>query len=301
MALRKEGEVIPEVDFKSISETKQDKETTVKKETKRGRKPKPKTVSKETEKGAGNEFEKAEENLVNNSKEKSQNTDSQGVNDLADFLSKPTENDEKVEVESMHKNPPLPNVGSSEKESEEIEEEETFGGEDWSISESEEGEEFEMDLNGSELFEDEELVSEFLIELLDTGVSFGASAIAKDVGNTDKWALSDKRKKKLQKPLMKLLRNKEVKMKPEYAFIGLLLSFYAPTLIKAFGERQDKKKLERKNSVMTTAQKNAIDVSEKQNTGREPKCQRCKNKISKCICPEGPKLSAYMKERLKNG
>ena len=189
----------------------------------------------------------------------------------------------------------MPNVGNSKNDFEEEDQEI----EDFEISDSDDPDIFETDFNGSELFDDEELVSEFLIELLDTGVSFGASAIAKDLGNTDKWALSDKRKKKLQKPLMKLLANKEVKMKPEYAFIGLLLSFYAPTLIKAFSERKDKKNLDNKNNLMTKAQKNAIDLSDKQVTGREPKCQRCKNSISNCICPEGPKLSKYMKEKLK--
>ena len=295
MALRKEGEVIPEVNLDTITETKQNKETTDKKETKRGRKTKVKTEEKTPVKTGENDFEKAEEIINKKAEQKTQNTGSQGVDDLANFLSIETENDINQGPESMHKNPPLPSVGNSEIE----EDDEDQEIEDFEISDSDEPDIFETDFNGSELFDDEELVSEFLIELLDTGVSFGASAIAKDMGNTDKWALSDKRKKKLQKPLMKLLANKEVKMKPEYAFIGLLLSFYAPTLIKAFAERQDKKKLEKKNSLMTTAQKNAIDLSDKQNTEREPKCQRCKNTISTCICPEGPKLSKYMKEKLK--
>jgi len=295
MALRKEGEVIPEVNLDTITETKQNKETTDKKETKRGRKTKVKTEEKTPVKTGENDFEKAEEIINKKAEQKTQNTGSQGVDDLANFLSIETENDINQGPESMHKNPPLPSVGNSEND----EDDEDQEIEDFEISDSDEPDIFETDFNGAELFDDEELVSEFLIELLDTGVSFGASAIAKDMGNTDKWALSDKRKKKLQKPLMKLLANKEVKMKPEYAFIGLLLSFYAPTLIKAFAERQDKKKLEKKNSLMTTAQKNAIDLSDKQSTGREPKCQRCKNTISTCICPEGPKLSKYMKEKLK--
>jgi hypothetical protein len=295
MALRKDGEVIPEVNLDTIKETKQNKETTNKKETKRGRKPKVKTEEKTPVKTGENDFEKAEEIINKKAEQKSQNTGNQGVDDLADFLSIETENDINQGPESMHKNPPLPSVGNSEN----YEDEESEEIEDFEVSDSDDPDIFETDFNGSELFDDEELVSEFLIELLDTGVSFGASAIAKDMGNTDKWALSDKRKKKLQKPLMKLLANKEVKMKPEYAFIGLLLSFYAPTLIKAFAERQDKKKLEKKNNLMTTAQKNAIDLSDKQSTGREPKCQRCKNTISNCICPEGPKLSKYMKEKLK--
>lgn len=295
MALRKDGEVIPEVNLDTIKETKQNKETTNKKETKRGRKPKVKTEEKTPVKTGENDFEKAEEIINKKAEQKSQNTGNQGVDDLADFLSIETENDVNQGPETMHKNPPLPNVGNSEIE----DEEENNEIEDFEISDSDEPDIFETDFNGSELFDDEELVSEFLIELLDTGMSFGASFVANDVGNTDKWSLSDKRKKKLQKPLMKLLANKEVKMKPEYAFIGLLLSFYAPTFIKAFGERQDKKKLEQKNNLMTTAQKNAIDLSDKQSTGREPKCQRCKNTISNCICPEGPKLSKYMKEKLK--
>ena len=94
----------------------------------------------------------------------------------------------------------------------------------------------------SPFFEDNELLAQIGIELIDMMMSYGAMAIAQDFDNEDKYAIKDKRKKKLEAPLRKILENREVKTSPELVFAFLMIVTYSPVMITAVQERRDKKK-----------------------------------------------------------
>jgi hypothetical protein len=82
------------------------------------------------------------------------------------------------------------------------------------------------------------------VELIDMMMCYGAMAIAKDFDNEDKYSIKDKRKKKLEEPLRKILENREVKTSPELVFAFMMIVTYSPVMIMAVQERRDKKKAE---------------------------------------------------------
>ena len=93
----------------------------------------------------------------------------------------------------------------------------------------------------SPFFEDNELLAEIGIELIDMMMTYGAMAIAQDFDNEEKYAIKDKRKKKLQAPLEKILQNREVKTSPELVFCFMMIVIYSPMYVTAVKERRDKK------------------------------------------------------------
>jgi hypothetical protein len=94
----------------------------------------------------------------------------------------------------------------------------------------------------SGLFEDNELLAEIGIELIDMVMTYGAMAVAKDFENEDKYTIKDSRKKKLRKPLEKILESREVKTAPELVFVFMMIVSYSPIMIEAVQERRRKKK-----------------------------------------------------------
>lgn len=94
----------------------------------------------------------------------------------------------------------------------------------------------------SGLFEDNELLAEIGVELIDMMMTYGAMAIAKDWDNEERYSIKDKRKKKLQAPLQKILESREIKTAPELVFAFILIATYSPVWIDAMQERRAKKK-----------------------------------------------------------
>lgn len=101
----------------------------------------------------------------------------------------------------------------------------------------------------SGLFEDNELLAQIGVELIDMMMTYGAMAIAKDWDNEDKYSIKDKRKKKLEAPLQKILENREIKTAPELVFAFILIATYSPVWIEAVQERRAKKKGNQSNPI----------------------------------------------------
>jgi hypothetical protein len=268
---------------------------------------------------ATSEFSKQEEKIQKIDLNNSQKTGNQGDSVLSDFFNTPTENSSKIEAEEMHENPAFEKTNTTSSNGD-PEKAITGDGEsinaahsghadfnEWGAREGEkkDDEGLEMDASGDSFFDDEEAVAEFMLEIMDMALGGGASFIAKDLGNPDehKWSLSDNRKKKLRKPLQMILKQRNIQMKPEWAFGGMLLGVYAPMMITAFAERNAKKvkeeeaqRKERNLQVLAKREKDSLPKTE----GRTPICQRCKIDVPNCKCEEGPKLSAYMKSKMGN-
>jgi len=104
-----------------------------------------------------------------------------------------------------------------------------------------EQEEFGGGLDESSLFEDNELLAQIGVELIDMMMTYGAMAIAKDWDNEEKYAIKEKRKKRLEAPLQKILENRQVKTAPELVFSFMLIATYSPMMIMAVQERRKKK------------------------------------------------------------
>lgn len=92
----------------------------------------------------------------------------------------------------------------------------------------------------NELFEDSEALSEMCVELLDLGMNYASQAISMDWGEDEKYSIPDSRKRKLRKPLAKLLEKRAPKVSPELAFMVFVVALYSPQLIKAYGVRREK-------------------------------------------------------------
>ena len=92
----------------------------------------------------------------------------------------------------------------------------------------------------NELFEDSEAMSEMCVELLDLGMNYASQAISMDWGEDEKYSIPDSRKRKLRKPLAKLLEKRAPKVSPELAFMIFVVALYSPQLIKAYGVRREK-------------------------------------------------------------
>lgn len=89
-------------------------------------------------------------------------------------------------------------------------------------------------------FEDNELLAQIGVELIDMMFTYGAMAVARDWDNEDKYSIKEKRKKKLEAPLQKILENREVKTAPELVFAFMLVVTYSPMMIEAVQTRRDK-------------------------------------------------------------
>ena len=109
------------------------------------------------------------------------------------------------------------------------------------FKESYEQEEFGAGIDESTLFEDNELLAQIGVELIDMMMTYGAMAIAKDWENEEKYAIKEKRKKRLEAPLQKILENRQVKTAPELVFSFMLIVTYSPMMVMAVQERRKKK------------------------------------------------------------
>jgi len=108
-------------------------------------------------------------------------------------------------------------------------------------------------LDESSLFEDNELLAQIGVELIDMMMTYGAMAIAKDWDNEEKYAIKEKRKKRLEAPLQKILENRQVKTAPELVFAFMLIVSYSPVMIMGVQERRRKKKQAATGPVMSDA------------------------------------------------
>jgi len=265
-------------------------------------------ASKTDSKKPKEEFVKQEEKVLNINDKKTQNSDNQ-VNDvLKDFFNEPTENANESTNENTWENPPIEPIKNDTTTLDDGTEIPSIDSgkaniDDWGTAfddiriEKDEDLEASMDLNASDFFEDSDFMAETIVEILDMGAVMGLSALAKDFNNPSadvRWGLSDAKKKKIIKPLKMVLQKREVKTSPEAMLIMVLVAAYIPSIITALAERSAKKKDE--NSIVK-AKKEAIK-EKLASDGRPPKCQRCKKEVDTCICPEGPKLSSYMKQKL---
>lgn len=97
----------------------------------------------------------------------------------------------------------------------------------------------------NELFEDSEALSEMCVELLDLGMNYASQAISMDWGQDDKYSIPDSRKRKLRKPLAKLLEKRAPKVSPELAFMVFAVALYSPQLIKAYSVRREKMQMKK--------------------------------------------------------
>ena len=92
------------------------------------------------------------------------------------------------------------------------------------------------------LFEDTEALSEMCVELLDLGMNYTSQAISTEWGEDEKYSIPESRKRKLRKPLAKLLQKRAPKVSPELAFMVFAIAIYSPQLIKAYQVRREKLK-----------------------------------------------------------
>jgi len=104
----------------------------------------------------------------------------------------------------------------------------------------------------SPFFEDNELLAEIGVELIDMMMTYGAMAIAQDFDNEDKYAIKDKRKKRLKEPLAKILENREIKTAPELVFAFMIVASYSPVMIMAVQERRRKKNIKKGNPAQSS-------------------------------------------------
>ena len=100
----------------------------------------------------------------------------------------------------------------------------------------------EPDDDFDEFFDDEKLMSEMGVEVIDMLMTYGCMFIAKDWGEQEKYAVSDYHKKKIRKPLEKIIVRNKVKVNPNIMFIITLLIIYAPMILLAVNTRKEKAK-----------------------------------------------------------
>lgn len=171
-----------------------------------------------------------------NTQEKKSNTvdtgftdsDNSKIQDIKNVLNIPIENvSEKVDENTFEKSDP-------------------FGGND-AFEEDSDFEELGLDSLLDEdgkgvdsLFEDTEALSEMVVELLDLGMNYTSQAISTEWGEDEKYSIPESRKKKLRKPLAKLLEKRAPKVSPELAFMVFAIAIYSPQLIKAYQVRRKK-------------------------------------------------------------
>lgn len=141
-------------------------------------------------------------------------------------------------------NIPMENV-SEKSDSNTFEKEDPFGGNE-PVDEFEElGLDDILDEEGGgvdSLFEDTEALSEMCVELLDLGMNYASQAISTEWGEDEKYSIPESRKRKLRKPLAKLLQKRAPKVSPELAFMVFAIAIYSPQLIKAYQVRKEKQR-----------------------------------------------------------
>jgi len=174
-----------------------------------------KTAEKKAENNTPPEVQKADS-------QKFVDSDNGGIEDFRKVLNIPVEKPEdKQEAQTFDKADPFGEIISS-------------GGEGMEDLFDPEGE------GMNELFEDSEALSEMCVELLDLGMNYASQAISMDWGQDEKYSIPDSRKRKLRKPLAKLLEKRAPKVSPELAFMVFVVALYSPQLIKAYGVRRQK-------------------------------------------------------------
>lgn len=126
----------------------------------------------------------------------------------------------------------------------------------------------DMDVE-SHLFDDPDAMADLGVELIDMVFVYSAMGIAGDFTDEGekRFSVSAARKKRLKDPLKKILRNREMKMKPEAILVIMILIMYAPGIWKAFQEKQAKKKAEKqKKEQAAKDQQRRRQMAEKQVT-----------------------------------
>ena len=144
--------------------------------------------------------------------------------------------------DALFNSPEKPEPEFEEEEEEEEDLNEKYFGSDKS------DEEINDDIDGV-FFEDEELMSEFAVEIIDLGMTTMAQAIAKDFDNPKKYSVSDYKKNKIKKPLKLLLQKRGVKVSPEIMFGITLIVVYAPMMVLAVQERKAKRNAQQQQDV----------------------------------------------------
>jgi hypothetical protein len=112
---------------------------------------------------------------------------------------------------------------------------------------------------------DAEMVSEFGIELLDLVLGFGARGLANDwdENSSNKYEISEKKKKQLQKPLAKILQRRGAKISPEALFLLMMVALYFPMYYSAWKKRATAKKAEEQKKAKEVKPKSSPAVKEK--------------------------------------
>lgn len=98
------------------------------------------------------------------------------------------------------------------------------------------------------LFDDPEAMADLGVELIDMVFVYSSMAIVGDFSDEGekRFSVSQARKKRLKDPLNKILKQREMKMKPEVILIVMILIMYGPGIWKAVEERQAKRKAKKK-------------------------------------------------------
>lgn len=194
-----------------------------------------------------NNFQELKNNSENNIPENIKSPENQANTSLSDFLTieiagsdKIDENKQENNNQETIKNEPLNNF-----------QEPVNDFENDSYNESSDNS-FDDDFDSEDdilntLFDDNKLLAEFLVEGIDLIAVSGASILAKDFSNYEKYdsLIPETKKAKLKKPLELLLQNSNVKANPSVVFLGMVLIIYAPVYMKAFQDRQNKTKIQK--------------------------------------------------------
>tara|TARA_Y100000817_G_scaffold305595_1_gene289841 strand:- start:296 stop:1183 length:888 start_codon:yes stop_codon:yes gene_type:complete len=182
---------------------------------------------KNTEKISKKDIPNTPEPIENADVRDSENTK---IDDIKNILNIPMENvEEKVDSATFNREDPFGGVGGSEPLNDDLDD----LGLDAILDEDGEG----ID----SLFEDSEALAEMCVEILDLGMVYTAQAISTEWGQDEKYSIPESRKRKLRKPLQKLLQKRAPKVSPELAFMVFVLALYSPQLIKAWQVRRKKK------------------------------------------------------------
>lgn len=109
--------------------------------------------------------------------------------------------------------------------------------------EDEEGDGLGID---EELFGDHQLMADIGVEVIDLAFTFGAMAIAGE-NNEEQFTVSAQRRNRIKKPLALLLKNRDVSVSPEIMVIVIIMTVYAPVMMKAIKMRAEKAKKKKKS------------------------------------------------------
>lgn len=194
-----------------------------------------------------NNFQELKNNSENNIPENIKSPENQANTSLSDFLTieiagsdKIDENKQENNNQETIKNEPLNNFQEPVND---FENDSYNEGSDNSFDDDFDSEDDILNT----LFDDNKLLAEFLVEGIDLIAVSGASILAKDFSNYEKYdsLIPETKKAKLKKPLELLLQNSNVKANPSVVFLGMVLIIYAPVYMKAFQDRQNKTKIQK--------------------------------------------------------